>query len=420
MIRKIQGSEYLKRYDDMTAAERAEYESRVGDWLSVDGQALVKRCETFEARLQNVLQVSAGWNDSECQAFEDGAVLLSALVGQADTWLPDMLYVKSAKRAVRQMFELLWGVDAGQTETREIPEAAAAGKPKEDTAEGTGKATQAVGGKSADKDLTKDSVRMQAGEAKDEMYGAASESYTVKAGGAATVSPDARPTTVTTVAPERPKHVDQYVHLLPEKTQEHAAQLQGLYRELDDTRRKMDLLMDDKTAKDDDRAAWAKKATATDNKIRKILDELDAGWEKLVKEGRVVVDDLGNARVIAPVQTTPTPPRSAMPLATSKNSGGEAAALDDNAQSGGEAAAEMTSEQKARRRELRKWLVDTRRGNGDTREEHVKKWLENFREFLAFEGNEAYEDDKIKAAAEHYGINLTQISQISQKEETTD
>ena len=56
MIRKIQSSEYLKRYDDMTAAERAEYESRVGDWLSVDGQSLVKRCETFEARLQNVLQ----------------------------------------------------------------------------------------------------------------------------------------------------------------------------------------------------------------------------------------------------------------------------------------------------------------------------------------------------------------------------
>ena len=385
MIRKIQGSEYLKRYDDMTAAERAEYESRVGDWLSVDGQALVKRCETFEARLQNVLQVSAGWNDSECQAFEDGAVLLSALVGQADTWLPDMLYVKSAKRAVRQMFELLWGVDAGQTETREIPEAAAAGKPKEDTAEGTGKATQAVGGKSADKDLTKDSVRMQAGEAKDETYGAASESYTVKAGGAATVSPDARPTTVTTVAPERPKHVDQYVHLLPEKTQEHAAQLQGLYRELDDTRRKMDLLMDDKTAKDDDRAAWAKKATATDNKIRKILDELDAGWEKLVKEGRVVVDDLGNARVVEVKSEGSESEKS--DVATEEPQG-------------------LTSEQKAKRRELRKWLVDTRRGNGDKREEHVKKWQENFREFLAFEGDAAYEDEKVMAAAEHYGIDL--------------
>ena len=416
MIRKIQSSEYLKRYDDMTAAERAEYESRVGDWLSVDGQSLVKRCETFEARLQNVQQAGAGWNDAECQAFEEGAVLLSALVGQADTWLPDMLYVKSAKRAIRQMFELLWGVDAGHADLEGHTDKNAAGKPKEEVAEGTKTATQPVSGKAAGKGLTKDSVRMQAGEAKDEMYGAASESYTVKAGGSATVSPDARPATVTQPVPERPKHVDQYVHLLPEKTQEHAAQLQGLYRELDETRRKMDLLMDDKTAKDDDRAAWAKKATATDNKIRKILDELDAGWEKLVKEGRVVVDDLGNARVIAPVQTTPTPPRSAMPLATSKNSGGEAAATDDSAQSGGEAADEMTSEQKARRRELRKWLVDTRRGNGDTREEHVKKWLENFREFLAFEGDAAYKDEKVMAAAAHYGIDLTQISQ---KEETT-
>ena len=162
MVRKITGGEYLKRYDNMTAAERAEYESRVGDWLSVDGQSLVKLGGTFEARLQNVLQVSAGWNDQECQAFEDGARLLSALVGQTDTWLPDMLYIKSAKRAIRLMFELLWKVDAEQIEN-------AAGKPKEEVAEGTETVTQPVGKKAVGRGLTRDSGGIQGGKAKEKV-----------------------------------------------------------------------------------------------------------------------------------------------------------------------------------------------------------------------------------------------------------
>lgn len=382
MIQRIQGTEYLKRYDNMTAEERAGYESRVGDWLSVDGQELVKLGGTFEARLQNVLQVSAGWNDRQCQAFEDGAVLLSALVGQFDTWLPDMLYVKSAKRAIRLMFELLWNVDAGHTDE----------KAHTDLTDHTDKKAP----KAADKGLTKDGVRMQAVAAKD-------NAYTVEAGGAASVSPDAKPTDTTQTNPEirqvsvelpvpvRPRHIDQYVHLLPEKTQEHAAQVQGLLRELDETRQKMDLLMDDKTAKDSDREAWAKKATAIDNKLRKIYDELDSEWDKLVKQGKVVVDDLGNARVVEARVT-----------------------LNDQNTQTDPTGDELTSEQsrpedKARRRELRKWLVDTRRGNGDTRDEHVKKWQENFKEFLAFEGDAAYGDEKIKAAAEHYGIDLASL-----------
>lgn len=360
MVRKIIGSEYLKRYDNMTAEERTAYESRVGDWLSVSAQSLVKHSETFEARLQNVQQVSTGWNDTECQAFEEGAVLLSALVGTADTWLPDMLYIKSAKRAIKLMFELLRNVDANEvdvvTQQHTEQEDNAAEKPKEEPAEGTKSETQAVGGNAAE----------QAG-----------ETFTVEAGGAASIAPDAKSTTVTTMVPERPKHIDQYVHLLPEKTQERAAQVKDLLRELDEVRGKMNLLMDDQTAKDDDRAAWAKKATAIDNKLRQIYDELDKEWNALVKSGRVVVDDLGNARIVNEVKSDEP-----------------------------EEPAEKTSDDKARRRELRKWLVDTRRGNGDTREEHVRKWQENFKEFLAIEGDAAYEDEKIKAAAGHYGIGL--------------
>ena len=347
MIRKISGSEYLKRYDNMSASERTEYESRVGGWLSVDGQALVKRCETFEARLQNVLQVSAGWNDQECQAFEDGAVLLSALVGQADTWLPDMLYVKSAKRAVKLMFEALWRIDAGSLTPSPSP-----------TGEGS-----VGGGKVAEKDTK---------------------------GSGTSVS----------LVPARPKHIDDYVHLLPEKTQEHASHYGELMDELRESRRKLDLLMEDKTATDKDREAWAKKVKKLDDTIGAIKRELDEGWNNLVKQGRVVVDDLGMAHVLPLVQTSDG--KEAVQTTPTE----DCSIKTQSPNLGGEGAAEMTSEDKDRRRSIRKWLVDTRRGNGDTREEHVKKWQENFREFLAFEGDAAYEDEKVMAAAEHYGIDI--------------
>lgn len=81
---------------------------------------------------------------------------------------------------------------------------------------------------------------------------------------------------------------------------------------------------------------------------------------------------------------------------------------NDPSQLGVEECAKLISKQRARRRELRKWLVDTRRGNSDnTREEHIRKWHENFKEFLTFEGDAAYKDTKIIEAAKHYGIELT-------------
>lgn len=369
MIKKITGGEYLKRYDNMTAAERAEYESRVGDWLSVDGQSLVKLGGTFEARLQNVLQVSAGWNDQECQAFEDGARLLSALVGQADTWLPDMLYIKSAKRAIKLMFELLWKVDAGHTDLTDHTDGNADGKPKEEPAEGTKSETQAVGGKTADNGLTKDSVRMQAGEAKENIVPDADSGE----------SKDAKvPVPNAPLTPARPKHIDQYVHLLPEKTQEHASHYGELMDKLRASREKLDLLMEDKTASAGDREAWAKKVKNLDDAIGAIRRELDEGWARLVEQGRVTVDDLGMAHVL-PAE-------------------GEAET---------EEPAELTSEDKARRRSIRKWLVDTRRGNGDDqRAEHVAKWRENFEELRKYDGDKVFEDDKVLAAAKHYGIEI--------------
>ena len=411
MIRKIQGNEYLKRYDNMTAQEREEYEGRVGQWLSDNSHMLAQKGEVFEARMQNVLQVSGTWNDQECQAFEEGARLLSALVNQADTWLPDMLYVKSAKRAIKQMVEALWDVDSQSIPTVEIipksPEVLSMNS-KTITAEKILSLQERYAGNG---DIT-DGHQQGEGENKEEVRSKKEEGRTQ------TSSIEHQPSSI---IPARPKHIDQYVHLLPQKTQEHAALVQGLYRELEDARQKMQLLMDDKRASAADREAWAKKATKCDNTLRKIFDELDSEWEKLVKSGRVVVDDLGNARVMDDVRGKMDDGRGKMDDGRGKMDDvrgkmddvrgkmddGRGKMDDDSAISHQPSA--ITSEQKARRRELRKWLTDTRRGNGAGRDERVKQWKVNFKEYLTLEGDKAFEDEKILEAAKHYEIDLKDL-----------
>lgn len=343
MIRRIQNSEYLKRYDNMAAGERSAYEERVGEWNLQKAPLLTVKMDEPMARLQNVESASAAWNDTECQAFEDGVRLLTALVGKDDTWLPDLLYVLAARRVIRKIVTLLSGVVQSN--------------PQEGVKADDAKAN-------ADKATAKYSVRMQAGEAKEAIMKG--------------------------TIPVRPKHIDQYVHLLPKKTQEKAAQVQQLYSDLDEAREKMRLLMDDETAKADDRETWAKTATRIDDKLKAVFREIDAEWDKLAEQGRVVVDDLGNARVVTEDGTVP-------------------AEQAESLETAGEEPTELTSEQKARRRELRKWLVDTRRGNGDSREEHISKWKGNFREFQQFDGEAVFEDQKILEAAAHYGIDLKEF-----------
>ena len=69
---------------------------------------------------------------------------------------------------------------------------------------------------------------------------------------------------------------------------------------------------------------------------------------------------------------------------------------------------ELTSEQKKRRRELRKWLIDLRRGKeGKDREKRIEQWRVNWKEYLTLEPKEkALEDEKILEAAKHFGIDL--------------
>lgn len=348
MIRKITVNEYLKRLDNMNGEERQKYNERVGKWLrNIATRKLTGHINDPDAQLQNVLQCSTGWNDTECHTFEEGALLMTAVVHSEETWLPDMLYTKSAKRVIRRMVEVL----------KSLPLT----PPKEE-----GKQENVM--------------------------------FTVKPGPHVTVSPDAKSTTTTQIVapfgdakgqapdntklkPVRPRHIDQYIHLLPAKTQEHAAQVKELLRELDESRETMRKLMDDNTVGAAVREAWAKKVTGIDNKIRKIYDELDAEWDKLVKQGRVVLDDLGNAHIVE-------------------------CPADEGAP---QPAPELTKEQKAKRKNLRKWLCDMRYGNGATREDYVKRWRENFKEYLSLQGDTAFDDEKVQTAAKHYEITLEEL-----------
>lgn len=385
MVQKLQTSEYLKRVDNMSAEERDAYEKRVGEWLGRYGVRMKELAETSDARMVSVIQMGLSWNDEDCQAFEEGALLISALTATGETWLPDMLYIKSAKRVIRRilslMDDLLKQNNRGHVIGNPNPARDASGESTDEAEQGGESAgsAESVGSKMTAGDAVHDSGTADTGDRVSEPDPSGA---------------DQEPGTDGEVIIQRPTHIDQYVHHLPEKTQERASKVGDLLRDLDVAREKERLLMEDKTASDADRARWAKISTSIDNRLKSIYKELDSEWAKLVKSGRVTVDDLGNVRV--------TP-------ADNSQTDADSDATNEPA--------ELTSEQKARRRELRKWLVDTRRGNGETREEHVKKWQENFKEFVGFDGDAAYEDEKIKAAAEHYGIKLDKRTEEQKTEE---
>ena len=357
MVRKIQTGEYLKRYGNMTAAERQSYTERVGEWLHSGRGVLQARAEDADARMRNVLMASVMWNDAESEAFDEGARLLSALVGTSDTWLPERLYQMAVRRSIRQM-----------------------GKCLKEVLTATEKHTPALPKEKPLLPLPKGGMKDEGGKMKEGNpplpLSKENPPLPLPKGGS-----DSKPNPTMTGVPVRPKHIDQYVHLLPEKTQKRAGQVRELLRDLDVAREKARLLMD-AGEQGDKVAQWAKKATQLDDKVLSIYRELDAEWEKLVQTGRVVVDAVGN------VSVTPSP------------------ALPE-----GREDIPLTSEQKHRRRELRKWLIDTRRGaGGKAREKRIEQWKVNIKEYLTLEPIEAaLKDEKIVAAAKHYGILLDEF-----------
>lgn len=404
MIRKIAKTQYLKGWGTMTAQEREEYCKRVGEWLSSDGKRLLTITDRPMAQMQNVMQMSVRWSREQCQAWYEGVRLLTALVDVAETWLPTVLYSKSAWRGVRKLVDELSGVQDLRYGSQE------AGAAREDPAANTCKGTLGKGRQTTPSGKPTEAQR-EVGTSVETPTGAQRE-VGMPAGKQQGV-------TKGTGVPVRPKHIDQYLHLLPKETQERGAMVRGLLRELDEAREKARLLMGDDHASANSRAAWAKKATKIDEQLAKIYKELDKEWEKLVQSGRVVVDELGQAHVVEVAYESREEP-SGGPTGAQREAGAPAgipmdASAEQGAKRGRKSLTEEEKAAKAAEREkkrkqmqvrraglIRKWLIDTR--NAKT-EEQKEKWMQKYKEMVAIGGEQAV-TKKVRAAAEYYGIEV--------------
>lgn len=410
MIKKILVRDYLKGYGDMSAEERKAFVGRVGEWLTSDGTRLLALTDRPMARSQSLMTITTRWTAKDTKAVTDGIMLMSALVGVADTWLPTQIYMKSAYRAVRQVYIVLnslIGVGVkGKADGLNVAINPITGAPMPKTNNATtserGKATgrrpeagnaaapynqepKRGAGAGAGKPQTLPSSVAGTGQTEKPLpmintvgkeYDAATDTVRVQCA----------------VVPARPKHIDQYVHLLPKATQERAAEYGELMRQLGEARDNMQLLMDDDHASAKSREQWAKQATKIDKKIRALKEELDREWDKVAASGRVRLDAFGMAYVVP----------DGKPSGTGAD-GGAPETLNLEPET-----SELTSEQKKRRRDLRKWLIDLRRGKeGKDREKRIEQWRMNWQEYLTLEPKEkALEDEKILEAAKHFGIDI--------------
>ena len=428
MIRKILVRDYLKGVDDMTAEERRAFVGRVGEWLAQDGARLLEITDRPMAKSQSLMTITMRWTSEDAKAVTDGIMLMSALVGVADTWLPTQIYMRSAYRAVRQVVAVLSSLNilggakrqsraehetflrpngskrpeverniktVAQTATGQRGAAAHYNhEPKRAAGAGAGK-PQALPAAAVAKRNTKNTETTE--KVGSGVAGVNGTERTVADGQPQNPDPSRNVASVNTntggiqpssgMVPARPKHIDQYVHLLPKATQERAAGYGDLMRQLGEARDNMQLLMDDEHASAKSREQWAKQATKIDKKIRAIRDELDREWEKVAESGRVRLDAFGNAFLVPD---------------------GESSGTTADGEDGEQKPVELTSEQKKRRRELRKWLIDLRRGKeGKDRERRIEQWRVNWQEYLTLEPKEkALEDEKILEAAKHFGIDI--------------
>jgi hypothetical protein len=425
MIKKILVRDYLKGYGDMSAEERKAFVGRVGEWLAQDGARLLALTDRPMARSQSLVTITTRWTAEDARAVTDGIMLMSAMVAVAETWLPTQLYMKSAYRAVRQVVAILAKIPQG-TERSGVgtaPELPAMGV--KTVTRGNGKTSETAArlqGKGWQGHLQPVPAMKKLPKAEQMTKHPGIEKGSGVAGAGAG-KPQALPSPVAgtgqtgkplpmiktvakeydaatdtvrvqcAVVPARPKHIDQYVHLLPKATQERAAEYGELMRQLGEARDNMQLLMDDDHASAKSREQWAKQATRIDKKIREIRDELDREWGKVAESGCVRIDDLGMAHFVSASQ------RSA-----AQNEDGTGVDGDGGEQK----PVELTSEQKKRRRDLRKWLTDLRRGKeGKDREKRIEQWRVNWQEYLTLEPMEkAMEDEKILEAAKHFGIDI--------------
>ena len=384
MIRQIQANEYMKRVASMTEAERLELAKRVGEWLGYSVKLLMPHTNDPLARMQNVMQMGAAWDDHTQDAFNEGVRLLTPFMAVADTWLPTMIYTKAARRCILNMIDVLrTHAPKLKATPQSVPDRVASPKlgqkpqAPEPTANPQNPSTTQKRKPGRPRKLTKEEEQA----ALSPNLFAPNEN---KLANEATSSP---------VIP-RPKHIDQYVYLLPERTQMRAAQYGPLMRELEQARSNMKLLMDDPHAKPSERERWAKIAVKTDNQIAAIRRELDAGWANLVDTGRVVVDDMGMAHIIDPETGKIADPK---PVVTAPSDD----AQEKPQEQPKEKPKPLTPEEKTKRISyLQKWLRDPR---ATATEERKKQWEENARELLHLGGTLS---DAMVKAGEHYGAKV--------------
>lgn len=429
MIRKISNSEYLKRVGSMTAAERNDLAGRVGEWLTNEGPLLTRRESNPMARLQNVMQLSPEWSEAEQSAWTQGVRLLTAFVGTADTWLPDLLYTKAARRSIRNIIQIL-SVNVGKLTVKpksaKLPERKPTPKP---TAKATAKTTSAkvspvpipkhytsaINITLPQSDPTPAATAAPATPPKRKRGRPRKNPLPEQTQNANTVAPDAKGVaqgankqqlqSLSTMDAEnvvpRPKHIDQYAYLLPEDTQRRAAQYGPLMRDLGSARENMRLLMNDPKANATERERWAKIAVKIDGQVGAIRRELDSEWQKLVATKRVMVDDLGMAHVIDPATGKVVDPKPKVEIP--KDEAKHEKAEPDKPKRSHHKKLPEGEERTKRILYLQKWLRDPRPPKSD---EHRKQWEENARELIWLGGNLT---DAMRKAAEHYGARIPKV-----------
>ena len=385
MIQKIRNDEYLKRADNMSLVEREDYVRRVGEWVEKQLPLLRSRITDDASRFQGIIQCSVSWNDAESKAWMDGVRLLTALVAVTDTWLPELLFVKSAKRSIKHLITILKTLPQPLSVSEGSGRIQSKKKPMQDGAEAPSDSPGGGGRCEGTQDVT------QAVAAKPLPSGKSA-------------------------VPVRPKHIDQYVHLLPKATQVKAVEVRTLLRDLDAARENARRLMD-ANEHPDKIAQWAKVATRLDERLKGIYKELDAEWEKLVKEGRIIVDEFGNA--------SPSP---ALPRREGSADASTEAPSDSPGGGGRRGRPAMTEEEKAAKAAeqkekkiaenlrkaalLRKFLIDKRNAKTET---HKEKWVAKYKEMVKLGGEECI-TDKVREAAEYYGIELSPSPALPRRE----
>lgn len=370
MIRRITNEEYVKRIGSMNAKEKVSLAERVGEWLDNKAPLLARRAAEPHARMQSVMQLSVDWNDAEQTAFMEGARLLTAFMGVADTWLPVMIYTKAARRSIIRMVDILQS-----QATRITAKPVSAPDPSPTTQQPTPAPQQPVKRK---RGRPKGSTKKAKEEANPQSSNLNSQ-------------------TIADAVIPRPKHIDQYAHLLPEATQQRAAQYGPLMRDLEAARQNMRLLMDDTHATATERERWAKTAVRLDDRIGNIRKELDEEWNKVVATGRVVIDDFGMAHILDPATGKVNDPQ---PKVDFKGVDDKPKPKEDDKPKRSHHK-QLTDEEKAKRTVyLQKWLRDRRPTASD---EHRKQWEANARELIRLGGHLT---DSMRQTGEHYGARI--------------